>query len=97
MLVLTMVASATILGACGGSTPAPETPTATATTPSTDETSAPVASDTSGGTWRTDLPVGASVGNVSRATPVLLADGSTVTLEELADGKPLLLYFYATW
>ena len=94
MLVLVIAASATILGACGGSAAAPETPTATVTTPSPGETSTPGVSD---GAWRTDLPIGASLGNVSRWTPVLLADGSRASLEELADGKPLLLYFYATW
>jgi hypothetical protein len=94
MLVLVIAASATIFGACGGSAAAPETPTATDTTPSPGETSMPVVS---GGAWRTDLPIGASLGSVSRWTPVLLADGSRASLEELADGKPLLLYFYATW
>ena len=51
----------------------------------------------SGEFWRTDLPIGGTENQVANATPVLLADGSTQTLEALADGKPLLLYFYATW
>ena len=99
MLVLAIVLAPMLLGACGSSSAAPpEAPSATATpqspTPSTGDASTPSTSD---GAWRTDLPIGASLGNVSRATPVLLVDGSTATLEELADGKPLLLYFYATW
>jgi hypothetical protein len=47
--------------------------------------------------WRTDLPVGGIENQVAEATQVLLLDGSEPTLEALADGKPLLLYFYATW
>ena len=94
---LAVLLLATLLSACGGPTAQPPeasraTPTPTAL--ATNDADGPSASD---GAWRTDLPIGASVGDVSHATPVLLADGSTVTLEELADGKPLLLYFYATW
>lgn len=47
--------------------------------------------------WRTDLAVGGREQQVAHATPVLLANGSTTTLESLAEGRPLLLYFYATW
>ncbi len=60
------------------------TPTATAT-----------ATDTAG--WRTDLEAGGRIGNAAPNATVTLTDGTTVTLEELAGGKPLLLYFFATW
>jgi hypothetical protein len=78
-----------LFAACGS-------PAAPASAPPSDavSTSESAASD---GDWRTDLQVGGIVGQVSYATPVLLADSSTATLEELADGKPLLLYFFATW
>ena len=47
--------------------------------------------------WRTDLPAGGRVGNAAPNATVTLTDGTTVTLEDFADGKPLLLYFFATW
>jgi len=47
--------------------------------------------------WTADLPTGGQQGQLARSTPVTLADGSTATLAEVADGKPLLLYFFATW
>jgi hypothetical protein len=47
--------------------------------------------------WRIDLRIGSTVGSVLPATLVQLANGSEATLEQLADGKPLLLYFFATW
>ena len=68
------------------------TPT-TATSPSTTPTPQPGASTG----WRSDLPVGSLVGQVSYATPVQLRDGSMATLEEVADDGVLLLYFFATW
>ena len=94
---LAVLLLATLLNACGGPTPAPPEASRTTPTPTAFVASGADAPSASDGAWRTDLPIGASVGNVSHATPVLLADGSTITLEELADGKPLLLYFYATW
>jgi hypothetical protein len=42
-------------------------------------------------------PAGSSVGQTAYNTPLLLRDGSTATLEEIAAGQPLLLYFFATW
>ena len=47
--------------------------------------------------WRTDLEAGGRVGNAAPNATVTLTDGTTTTLEELAGGKPLLLYFFATW
>jgi hypothetical protein len=43
-----------------------------------------------------DAP-GRSVGEVAYPTPVLLRDGTTSTIAEIANGEPLLLYFFATW
>ncbi len=47
--------------------------------------------------WRTDVEVGDDPGDLATDTVVKLADGSTASLSELADGRPLLLYFFATW
>jgi hypothetical protein len=82
------------LAACGAdASPRGTVQTATAThnSPAVDD----VPSST--GFWRTDVAIGGIENQVSPATPVVLKDGSTVTLEALAAGKPLLLYFYATW
>ena len=75
-----------------GTAEASATPTA-ATSLST--TATPQPGDSTG--WRGDLPAGSTVGQVSYATPVQLRDGSTATLEEIADDGALLLYFFATW
>ncbi len=47
--------------------------------------------------WRTDLAAGGRVGNAAPNATVTLPGGTMPTLEELAGGKPLLLYFFATW
>ena len=47
--------------------------------------------------WRTDLVTGPNVGDVAPNPSVLLRDGSMATLEEVAAGKPMVLYFFATW
>ena len=47
--------------------------------------------------WRTDVATGSNVGDVALNTSVLLRDGSMATLEEVAAGKPMVLYFFATW
>ncbi len=100
----TTLAAAALLvalaAACGAEPEPPPRPTATATPapPSPQPTTAgetPVAEDTA--RWRTDLEAGARVGNAAPNVTVTLLDGTTATLEELADGKPLLLYFFATW
>ena len=45
-----------------------------------------------------ELPVGGDVGDRAPDFTVTLADGSAASLESLlAPGKPLLLYFFATW
>jgi cytochrome oxidase Cu insertion factor (SCO1/SenC/PrrC family) len=81
---LTLLAALLLLTACGSAT---TDPAGSSTLPTRDT---PV---WSGDGWRTDL----QTGDVAEATQLVLADGSTATLEELADGKPLLLYFFATW
>ena len=80
------------LSACGGTGEPGAPPVATLEPTATSALAAP-----EGGVWRTDVTVGAAVGNVAPATSVLLRDGSAATLEEIADGRPLLLYFFATW
>jgi thiol-disulfide isomerase/thioredoxin len=57
----------------------------------------PVHTAPQGSTWSTDLPVGGSIGDAAFNTPVTLRDETTATLEDIADGGPLLLYFFATW
>ena len=47
--------------------------------------------------WRTGPPLGGAVGETAVNTQVTLAGGTRAPLEELAGGKPLLLYFFATW
>jgi thiol-disulfide isomerase/thioredoxin len=85
---LTLLAALLLLTACGS---AMTDPAGSSTLPTRDT---PV---WSGDGWRTDLQTGDVAGDVAEATQLVLADGSTATLEELADGKPLLLYVFATW
>ena len=47
--------------------------------------------------WRADSTPGGRVGEVAPNATVMLTDGTPATLARLADGKPLLLYFFATW
>jgi hypothetical protein len=88
-----MTAVALMLAACGGGDVAP---TAVPGSSGAD-TATPAGDAPTGEFWRTDIAVGDSEQQVAQATSVLLADGSTATIEALAGGKPLLLYFYATW
>ena len=68
------------------------TPTAGAATPAEEPDAAPALTG-----WRTDLVTGPNVGDVAPNPSVLLRDGSMATLEEVAAGKPMVLYFFATW
>ena len=96
MALVLLFPAALTLAACGGADARPSTTpdeSTSGTTPSTpDADHAPT-----GKFGRTDIAVGNGEYQVSLSTPVLLADRSTATLESLAGGKPLLLYFYATW
>ena len=47
--------------------------------------------------WRTDGETGGEVGQIAPNTQVHLTDGTLATLEEIADGQPLLIYFFETW
>ena len=82
--------------ACSAPAPAPEQ-LASTTAPA--GTSTPTATAPAEATprWRTDLAAGGRVGNAAPNATVTLPDGTMPTLEELAGGKPLLLYFFATW
>ncbi|MCH7656207.1 MAG: hypothetical protein IIC95_09550 [Chloroflexi bacterium] len=89
-----------LAAACGAQPEPPPRPTATAapapaSPQPTTASATPVAGDTPG--WRTDREAGGRVGNAAPNVSVTLTDGTTATLEELAGGKPLLLYFFATW
>lgn len=92
-----------LAAACGAQPEPPPRPTATAAPAApalaspqpTTASATPVAEDTPG--WRTDREAGGRVGNAAPNVTVTLTDGTTATLEELAGGKPLLLYFFATW
>jgi len=44
-----------------------------------------------------DAAAGGSVGDVAPNAVVTLRDGTTATLEEVAGGGPMLLYYFATW
>ena len=75
-------------------TPTPVEPTVTATP---FPTSTPLPTSTPIVGWRTDVDTGSRVGDLATDTIVEFVDGSTMALSEIADGKPLLLYFFATW
>ncbi len=75
---------------------APEQP-ASATAPAGITTPTPKAAAGATARWRTDLEAGGRVGNAGPNATVTLTDGTTAALEELAGGRPLLLYFFATW
>jgi hypothetical protein len=72
---LTLLAALLLLTACGSTTTAPA---GSSTLPTQD-----VPAWTGDG-WRTDLETGDAAGEVAEATQLVLADGSTATLEELA-------------
>ena len=89
-----------LAAACGAQPEPPPRPTATpipalASPQPTTASATPLAGDTPG--WRTDREAGGRVGNAAPNVTGTLTDGTTATLEELAGGKPLLLYFFATW
>ena len=86
--------------ACGTDTTTPVDPPAA--TPTAVPTATAVPTPAGGAApaltgWRTDLVTGPNVGDVAPNPSVLLRDGSMATLEEVAAGKPMVLYFFATW
>ena len=90
--------------ACGAQAPAaePTSPQATATAAPADAPAQPSptlteAADGAAARWATDLEPGGRTGNAAPNATVTLPDGTRTTLEEVAGGKPLLLYFFATW
>ena len=94
--------------ACGAQAPAeePTSPQATATAAPADAPAQPSpspspslteAADGTAARWVTDLKPGGRTGNAAPNATVTLPDGTRTTLEEVAGGKPLLLYFFATW
>lgn len=78
------------IAACGAGPTATPLP-ASAAPAQTPTQTAPVAG------WTASLPVGGNVGQLAPDTPVLLPDGTTKELSEVAAGKPMLLHFFATW
>ena len=79
----------------GGTQAAPDSGSSGDATPADDSALADESTQTA------DVPalsVGGDVGNQAPDFTVTLADGTTASQADLlADGKPLLLYFFATW
>ena len=79
------------LAACGSDPTATPVPQPTPTPePEPTATPMPASDGMSAGGWRTDLAVGSGHGD--RA-----ANASSTTLESVAAGRSVLLYFFATW
>ena len=98
LIAVTTIASLGVLVAACGSTDSPTpTPTRAVSTPTT----TPVPSTDNGAMpaqgWRTDLTVGASIGEVAPDSTLMLPDGNTASLQQIAAGHPLLIYFFETW
>lgn len=81
------------LAACGAEAPKP---TATAPGSATPTAQADSAAQTPAG-WRADVEVGPRPGDRASDAALTLADGSSVTIEEAAAGRSVILYFFATW
>lgn len=93
------------LAACGAETPEPTAtaPDAAPPTAQTDSSAQPDAAAQANATaqtsdgWRADVEVGPRPGDRAADAALTLADGSSVTIEEAAAGRSVLLYFFATW
>ena len=99
-LTVAAVFTAAALAACGGSAEPTPTPVATPTPalePTATATSAPDSAAPAAAGWRSDIPIGPAAGDRAPDATITLPDGQTTTLQELAAGKPMLLYFFATW
>ncbi len=96
LIAVTAIALLGVLAAACGSTESP-TPTRAVSTP----TATPMPPTDNGATpaqgWRTDLTVGASIGEVAPDSTLMLPDGNTASLQQIAAGHPLLIYFFETW
>ena len=87
------------LAACGAETPEPTAtaPDAAPPTAQTDSSAQPDATAQTSDGWRADVEVGPRPGDRAADAALTLADGSSVTIEESAAGRSVLLYFFATW
>lgn len=47
--------------------------------------------------WRTDLAVGGNIGEVAPDTTLTLVSGETTSLQQVAGGRPVLVYFFESW
>lgn len=95
LLPRTLLATLAILAlaACGAETPEP-----TATAPdSAPPTAQPDSAAQTPSGWRADVAVGPRPGDRAPDATLTLADGSSVTIEEAAAGRSVILYFFATW
>ena len=101
-MLRTLLAAFVVLAfaACGGDPPepaptAPDNATPTVQTAASAQSPASAAQPSDG--WRADVEVGPRPGDRAADAALTLADGSSVTIEEAAAGKSVLLYFFATW
>ncbi len=86
------------LAACGSDPTATPTPQPTPTPePEPTATPVPATDGMSAGGWRTDVAVGSNLGDRATNAAIALPDGSVGTLESAAEGRAVLLYFFATW
>jgi hypothetical protein len=86
LAALALALAALTLAACAGpsgATPTPLPAGAPAPTP--------------GAYWRTDLPVGAREGERAPDALALTLEGQVTSIEQLAGGRPILVYFFASW
>ncbi len=47
--------------------------------------------------WRTDLAVGGNIGEVAPDTTLTLVSGETTSVQQVAGGRPVLVYFFESW
>jgi hypothetical protein len=92
-LLATLLAAAA-LAACGADKPAGAWASPTGPTPTPTSLLDPAFS---GPAWQTSPAAAGIPGGVAFNPTLSLRDGSEATLEQLAGGKPLLFYFFATW
>ncbi len=81
------------LAACGAEAPEPMATVPDSATP----TAQPDSSAQTPVGWRADVEVGPRPGDRAADAELTLAGGSSVTIEEAAAGRSVILYFFATW